>query len=198
MLNYSIQLITGHYDDVVIWMVVLDNESLPAFGSECRQIGLAVQCEIVWGFFFLLICVLYHFEVCLLQLPSSFFQPFSENSQLCVLSPQPPDLLLGLWGAALSLNTRETKTHHQTMPAANSNTAVHNKTVAGNVIEGSLFNRELETLPGRALCMWYDIQHFKDYLNRGCFLFHNPKNRMNFKMWYFGSRFFLVQSFYLI
>lgn len=33
MLNYSIQLITEHYGDVVIWMVALDNESLPAFGS---------------------------------------------------------------------------------------------------------------------------------------------------------------------
>lgn len=34
MLNYSIHLITGHYGDVVIWMVVFDNESLSAFGLE--------------------------------------------------------------------------------------------------------------------------------------------------------------------
>lgn len=51
---------------------------------------------------------LYHSEVGLLQLPSPLLQPLSENSQLCVLPPQPPDLLLGLWGTALPLNTRGT------------------------------------------------------------------------------------------
>lgn len=34
MLNYSIQLITGLHGDVLMWTVVLDNESLPVFGSE--------------------------------------------------------------------------------------------------------------------------------------------------------------------
>lgn len=34
MLNYPIQIITGHYVDVVFWMVVLDNESQPVYRSE--------------------------------------------------------------------------------------------------------------------------------------------------------------------
>lgn len=56
---------------------------------------------------------LYHFEVGLLQLPSPLLQPLRKNSQLCVLPPQPPDLLLSLWGTALPLNTMGT--NHQTI-----------------------------------------------------------------------------------
>lgn len=48
----------------------------------------------------------YHFEIGLLQLPSPLFQSLSENSQFCVFSPQPPNLLLSLWGAALPLKTQ--------------------------------------------------------------------------------------------
>lgn len=42
LLNYSIQLITGHYGDVMIWMVVLDNESL-SFGPEWGQASIAMR-----------------------------------------------------------------------------------------------------------------------------------------------------------
>lgn len=55
----------------------------------------------------------YHSEVGLLQFPSSLLQPLGENGQLRVLPPQPPDLLLRLWGAALPLNTWETKYHQR-------------------------------------------------------------------------------------
>lgn len=50
--------------------------------------------------------IVYHFEVGLLQFASPLLQPLSQNSQLCVLSPQPPDLLLRLWGAALPLHSQ--------------------------------------------------------------------------------------------
>lgn len=54
------------------------------------------------------ITAIYHFEVSLLQFASSIFQPLSENSQLSVLPPQSPDLLLSLRSAALSLKTSNT------------------------------------------------------------------------------------------
>lgn len=72
--------------------------------SEGKRAGQNSSLWKSWKYF---ICVIYHSEVGLLQFPSPLFKPFSENSQLCVLSPQPPDLLLSLWGAALPLNTRE-------------------------------------------------------------------------------------------
>lgn len=101
MLNYSIQLITGLHVDVLMWTVVLDNEAASIWVRvRASTVDSAVSCENV--------CAAYHFEVGLLQLPCPLFQPLSQNSQLCVLSPQPPDLLLGLWGAALPLNTGET------------------------------------------------------------------------------------------
>lgn len=50
--------------------------------------------------------MVYHFEIGLLQLPSPLFQSLSKNSQFCVFSPQPPNLLFSLWGAALPLNTQ--------------------------------------------------------------------------------------------
>lgn len=50
--------------------------------------------------------IVYHFEVGLLQFASPLLQPLSQNSQLCVLPPQPPDLLLRLWGAALPLHSQ--------------------------------------------------------------------------------------------
>ncbi len=42
MISYSLLLITGHYGDPVIWMVVLDNQSLPVFpvfGSQWGKRG---------------------------------------------------------------------------------------------------------------------------------------------------------------
>lgn len=106
MLNYPIQIITGHYVDVVFWMVVLDNESQPVYRSEWGQTRCKQQFAVKMLAVFNL--TVYHFEVGLLQFPSPLFQPLSKNSQLCVLPPQPPDLLLSLWGAALPLNTRGT------------------------------------------------------------------------------------------
>lgn len=60
----------------------------------------------LWECLSCFICAAYHFEVGLLQFPSPLFQPLCKNSQLCVLSPQPPDLLLSLWGTALPLNKK--------------------------------------------------------------------------------------------
>lgn len=49
MLNYFIQLITGHYGDVAIWVVVLDDKLLPVFGLEGKH---AVSCEKVGSVLF--------------------------------------------------------------------------------------------------------------------------------------------------
>lgn len=91
-LNYSIQAITGYYGDMVFQMLRL------YVGQDEEKKQFAVKMLEVFN--------VYHFEVGLLQLPSPLFQSLSKNSQFCVFSPQPPNLLLSLWGAALPLNTQ--------------------------------------------------------------------------------------------
>lgn len=52
-LNCSIQLIIGHYGDVAVWMLVPDNQSLPAFGSDWGQTWWATVCgEKLWSVFY--------------------------------------------------------------------------------------------------------------------------------------------------
>lgn len=117
----------------------------------CRQTG--GPSGLRWKRPRLFIGAAYHFEVGLLQLASPLLQPLGENSQLCVLPPQPPDLLLGFWGAALPLEQPGNKHRHQTPPGAQTHTdaAVPSSKVTKAVIQRGLL------LGWRGLGPWFYI-----------------------------------------